>query len=245
MAADPGYADCHVWLGQALGIKAARGGALMVLRYVGRVRGELEQGVALAPQNIMARFALQQFYLQAPELVGGNKGRAEAQATELGKARPLYGRMLAAAMDLDAHRYDAAERTILTVPRLKDPDAVELHVSLVANLATQYIREKRHADADRVLTYFGKRYPDESQVYQLRARSANEQGRTEEALALYEKAYAMDPSATGLYRIAQVRQALGQRDEAAQWLEKALAFKPGLPRGQRGDAEARLKALKG
>lgn len=234
-----------MWLGQALGIKAARGGALMVLRYVGRVRGELEQGVALAPQNVMARFALQQFYLQAPELVGGDKGRAEAQATEIAKVKPLYGRMLAAAMDLDAHRYEPAERAILAVPRLKDEDAIELHVNLVANLATQYIREKRHADAERVLGYFARRYPEESQVYQLQARNANEQGRAEEALGLYEKAYAMDPSATGLYRIAQVRQALGQRDEAVQWLEKALAFKPGLPRGQREDAEARLKALKG
>lgn len=89
-----------------------------------------------------------------------------------------------------------------------------------------------------------KRFPDsESAVYGV-ARVQQEQGKHREAIASMEQALALTPRASSYYRIGQSQLALGEKPKAAASYEKALAFKTGLPKNMKANAEDQLKALR-
>ena len=52
----------------------------------------LEKAVEIDPDSVEARFALMEYYLQAPALVGGDITKAKAQAEEIAKRNTAEGR---------------------------------------------------------------------------------------------------------------------------------------------------------
>ena len=99
----------HVWLGRALGEKAARASFLTAFGLAKRVRGEFEEAVRLDPRNADALADLGQFYEQAPGVVGGGIDKAQAIAVQLDNVDPSRGHHLHGQIAEQRKDYGTAE----------------------------------------------------------------------------------------------------------------------------------------
>src|SRR6201996_7837647 len=117
VALDPKNSIFHEWLGRIYGGKADRDRSFS---YARKVKKEFETAVALNPANIAARRDLEEYEIQAPWVVGGNKDDAKAQMDAIIALDPVEGNLARAMYDDEA---------------LKKPDAAakDYHDALAAN----------------------------------------------------------------------------------------------------------------
>jgi len=85
---DAQHSDFHLWLGRALGQKAAHASFLNAFSLAKRTRAEFEEAVRLNPRNAEALSDLGNFYRQAPGVVGGGVDKAQQIAGQLDKVDP-------------------------------------------------------------------------------------------------------------------------------------------------------------
>src|SRR5690606_23886224 len=64
---------------------------IRALSYVGDIKYELEQAAKLDPKHIEARWALVEFYIQLPGIIGGSESKATEYANELGAISKVDG----------------------------------------------------------------------------------------------------------------------------------------------------------
>jgi tetratricopeptide (TPR) repeat protein len=88
VALDPENSRFHLWLGRVYGEKADRTNFLAAAGLAGKVRGEFERAVQLNPNDVDARLALAEFYLEAPGIVGGGEDKARDQAQFIATLNP-------------------------------------------------------------------------------------------------------------------------------------------------------------
>ena len=104
---DPKNSDYHLWLGRSYGQQADRERSFSLAR---KVKKEFEEAVRLNPSNLDARRDLEEFELQAPWVVGGNKDDAREQATAIAAIDPVRGHLALALYDREAlKKNDLAE----------------------------------------------------------------------------------------------------------------------------------------
>jgi tetratricopeptide (TPR) repeat protein len=109
VALSPDSSDYHLWLGRALGEKAAHSSFLTAVRMVGKIRVEFERAVQLNSANIAARADLAQFYLEAPPFMGGGKDKALRQAEQLASQDAAASHWVKGQLAEKAKRLDEAE----------------------------------------------------------------------------------------------------------------------------------------
>ena len=245
VAAHAEYARCHLAVGKALGSKAMQGGMMSAMGYAGTIRDAFKKAVELDPRNQDARFALLQFYMMAPGIMGGGTGKAEALAAQTAAGNAEAGKLMQATLDLAADKVVKAEAAALSARPGTDEDLLERQEGLLFGIGMKYLSEKKFADGERVLRDTQKRFPDGDLALYGLARAHQEQGRHREALAGLEQVLVKTPKPHIHYRIAQSLQALGDKAKASAAFEKALASKSGLSKKMRSDAEEQLKALRG
>ncbi len=85
-------ADFHLWLGRAYGRQAERAFVLKQPWLAGKARRQFETAVALDPESVAARWALMEYYLKAPGLLGGSLDKARAEAREIERRDTAQGR---------------------------------------------------------------------------------------------------------------------------------------------------------
>jgi tetratricopeptide (TPR) repeat protein len=91
----------HQWLGRIYGGKADRDRSFT---YARKVKKEFEAAVELNPSNIAARRDLEEYCLQAPWVVGGNKDEAKTQVEAIAALDPIEGHLARAVYDLDGQK---------------------------------------------------------------------------------------------------------------------------------------------
>jgi len=110
VAADPSVSDYHLWLGRAVGEKAAHSSFVTAVRMVPRIRGAFERAVQLDGSNATARTDLAEFYMEAPGFLGGGKDKALAQADKLAAQDDAASHWVKARLAERAKQFDNAER---------------------------------------------------------------------------------------------------------------------------------------
>ncbi len=100
----------HMWLGRALGEQAGRATFVTAFMLGRRVVSEFQQAVQLDPRNTGALSDLGQFYLEAPAIVGGGLGKADAMAAQLDKVNPAKAYELRGNIAVTRKDYGTAER---------------------------------------------------------------------------------------------------------------------------------------
>lgn len=90
----PNNSDYHLWLGRAYGDKADHVNPFSAASLAGKLRGEFERAVELAPNSIEARSDLAEFYVDAPGIVGGGLDKARTQAEALAPMAPAKAHYL-------------------------------------------------------------------------------------------------------------------------------------------------------
>src|ERR1700688_1285722 len=104
---DPQKSLYYLWLVRIYGEKADHVGFLSAAGLAKKVRSEFERAVELSPDSWEARTDLAEFYLEAPEVVGGGKDKARDEANRLapldaGMAHFIKGRLAEKNKDTDA-----------------------------------------------------------------------------------------------------------------------------------------------
>jgi len=80
VALEPNNSSYHMWLGRAAGRKAENSNPFTAWSLARRVRAEFERAVALDGNNLNARADLSEYYIEAPNFLGGDKKKAREQA---------------------------------------------------------------------------------------------------------------------------------------------------------------------
>jgi tetratricopeptide (TPR) repeat protein len=86
-----GNSDYHLWLARAYGQRTLQVKSSEQFFLARKVKTQLEQAVALNPDNIAARFDLLQYHLRAPGVVGGSREEAQRQAEEIARRDAQQG----------------------------------------------------------------------------------------------------------------------------------------------------------
>jgi Tfp pilus assembly protein PilF len=90
IAESPQSADAHYQLGVAYGMLAQRVSIFRAAALARHTRDEFERAVKLDPNHLDARYALAEYYSQAPSWLGGSKQKFDAQMREI-RQRCLSG----------------------------------------------------------------------------------------------------------------------------------------------------------
>lgn len=234
----PRSGNAWLWLGNAYGRKAQQVSMLGKPGWAGKCRDAYVKAVELAPGNPDARFALMQYYVQAPGFLGGGIDKAQAQVVELDKIGPAWGHM---------------GRAILLASDDKDDEAVQAYRAAVAaepgnyrallGLISIHLGAKQNAQAREVVDAALARNPQDAVALYMLGRIAVEDGQRIEAgidgldafLALQDRPQEL-PLAAAWWRKGLLLEKAGRAAEALQALEKAVSL-DGKLQGARKDLE--------
>ena len=228
---DEKNAECHAWLGNALGLTAQRTNKFKLPFLVKRTKKEFDRSIELDPTNLDGRMGEMQYYLFAPGVFGGSIEKAREQAAEIDRHDKLRGAMaygLIADHEKDAKTAEAAyQRAIATAP-----DSVMGYNGLVS----LYTRESRWTEAFATLDRIAAHVPSEHMVPIRIARVAVSSGqqlpRGEEGvkrwLANPPVEATNDNKATAHLRLGQIYEKTARRELARPEYEQATKLNPRL-----------------
>lgn len=109
----PNNADYYYKYGGALAMRAQTGGKWVAIRLIDDIRSSFEKALILNPNHIEARWALIEYYLQLPAIVGGSERKAQRYSNELLKISPVDGYLSKAHIDEYFKRYKNAEQNYI------------------------------------------------------------------------------------------------------------------------------------
>ena len=239
---DEKNAECHAWLGNALGLTAQRTNKFKLPFLVKRTKKEFDRSIELDPTNLDGRMGEMQYYLFAPGMFGGSIEKAREQAAEIDRHDKLRGAMaygLIADHEKDATTAEGAYQRAVAVA----PDSIMGYNGLVS----LYTRESRWADAFATLDRIEARIPSEHMVPIRIARlavSSGEQLARGEAgvkrwLANPPAQATTDNKAVAHLRLGQIYEKTARRELARAEYEQAVRINPKLE-----DARRALDAVK-
>jgi tetratricopeptide (TPR) repeat protein len=159
VAAHPQYSGCYLASGNALGAKARHAGPMAAMGDATKVRDAFLKAVELDPRNTDARFALLDYYIQAPRLVGGGKPRARALAAQTEAVNPAAARLMRAQLALADKDEAQAEAILLEVQPGSDEMVADRQRDLLGALGQRYQAEGKHADSERIFHILRQRFP--------------------------------------------------------------------------------------
>ena len=131
VAIDSNNADYHSQLGIVCGETAEKASLFAKAGWAHRFKEETDKAAALDPKNLDARFALLEYYLQAPRLMGGSRQKAASMAEEIGRISPARG-YLAQARLAQEDKNAAGEETAFLKALAAAPEDYEILVSVAA-----------------------------------------------------------------------------------------------------------------
>ncbi len=232
--------EYHLWLGRAYGQKAVKASLLKQVSLAGKVKKEFERASELDPDNLDARFALIDFYLQAPGIMGGSVAKAKEQAQEIRRRDAVRGYRAAGRVAEHEKEFDRAlqeyERAAKEFPQKTEP---------VYWIGSFYSQRKQYAKAFEVYEKLLEKQPSELaacyQIGRMAVLSGERLDRGEECLKLYlqyEPRKDEPPLAWAHYRLGQLYEKRGNRDLAKREYQSALRIDP-----THRDAKEALKKL--
>lgn len=239
---DDNNADCHAWLGNALGNTAMRASKFKLPFIAKRTKKEFDRAVELDPRNVDGRWGEMQYYMHAPGFLGGSMDKAREQAAEIDKYDKLRGALAYAALAENDKKTGDAEaayqRAIVAAP-----DSLVGHFGLL----NVYIREKRWHEAFGVLDRAAARLPAEHNILLAVARVAYLSGeqlpRGEEAakswIASPPKNASVNSQVTAHVRLGNIYEKTNRKELARTEYEKAVSLNPKLD-----DAKKALDGLR-
>jgi len=239
VALDPKNSVYHQWLGRIYGGKADRDRSFS---YARKVKKEFEESLQLNPQNVAARRDLEEYDLQAPWVVGGNKDEAKAQVEAIAALDPIAGHLARGVYDLDAaKKSDLAEKEYREVLAAK-PAKIEPYLEVIAFFQQQ----NKPADMETAIEAAALVAPNDLRMGYWRGAALTLANSNLADAEKYLKAYLAStpersdwPSHSAARGwLGRVYEAQGKRSEAAEQYRAALQLDPNDK-----DAKTRLDRL--
>jgi tetratricopeptide (TPR) repeat protein len=162
VAANPKEAEYHYRLSDITGTKAERASVFKQIGLGRTFKKECDVALSLNPNHVEALFNMMQFYLHAPGIIGGDKGKAQGIAEKLMTIDPVKGvqaRIEIAANEKQSGKVDEIIKNALTMKA----ETFQAHMMLANYLANQkeprfdealqHAREAMRIHSDRVGPY--------------------------------------------------------------------------------------------
>lgn len=239
VALDPQNSVYHQWLGRIYGGKADRDRSFS---YARKVKKEFEESVRLNPQNVAARRDLEEYDLQAPWVVGGNKDEAKAEVDAIAALDPIAGHLARGVYDMDAaKKSDLAEKEYREVLAAK-PAKIDPYLEVIAF----FQKQTKPADMETAIEAAALVAPNDPRLGYWRGAALTLANANLADAEKYLKAYLAStpersdwPSHSAARGwLGRVYEAQGKRSEAAEQYRAALQLDPNDK-----DAKTRLERL--
>ena len=208
--------------GGALGMSALTKNKFAALLDLDEIEAQFQKALEVDPSYVAAHWALVEFYLQVPSIVGGGAKKAKNQANRLLEASPIDGLMALAKIAEDRNQKDKAE-TLLK--KANDQGAsLWTHQALIVF----YEREKKWDRAFEVLNSALGRFDEPSLCYQWAKISVLSQREIDRGMSCIEQCVDQReklfniPFKWVLLRQAQLLRLNGQNELALTKLDLAL-----------------------
>jgi Flp pilus assembly protein TadD len=171
----PNSSECELWLARTYGKRAETGGWLMAAPNASKARQHFERAAALDPHNPEALNDLFDYYLNAPEILGGGLDKAETIARRIADERPAESNFELAQIAERRKQYQEAEA------RLRQAMALApAQVGRVLDLARYLAKHGRVTESDALFVQANHLAPDDPRVAFARAKTYIEQRRNPE-----------------------------------------------------------------
>ncbi len=228
VALRPNVSEYHFWLGRAYGMLAQKASIFRQPSLAGKTRDEFERAVELDPSNRIARFALIDYYLIAPSLMGGGEEKAIRQANEIRKRDALDGHRAFARIYSRQKKPDLARKEYVDAVR-EQPASPKAHYLL----ATVYMGEKKWKEAaaqlENTIKLDSAYMPAYFRLGQLAVLAGDGYARGEESLKRYLASTPSDeepPLARAWFWLGQTYEKEGRKADAKQCYAASLKLNP-------------------
>jgi tetratricopeptide (TPR) repeat protein len=110
LADDANSATYNYKYGGALGMKALEVNRFVAITYIGDIKSAFENAARLDSNHIDVRWALVEFYMRLPGVIGGSEFKAIKYADELGRISPVDGYLAKGFIAEYGNHFKEAER---------------------------------------------------------------------------------------------------------------------------------------
>ena len=219
---------------------AQHAGMLQQLLLAHRFRREIETALAQDPRDLQALRDLMEFYLLAPGIAGGDKGKAQATADRIARVDAVQGYLAQSRLAEAAGDRSREEAKLREAVEL-GPAHYRARVALAAFLLSHGNWEEARRQAEIAVKIDGGRVDAFAVLAAVEARSG-QTGDLEAVLATAERRVPDDLSP--YYRAAEVLMATGRDLERAQrYLQRYLGAEPEGNAPTLSDARGKLQQV--
>jgi cytochrome c-type biogenesis protein CcmH/NrfG len=229
VAAEPSNAQYHYLLGVAYGIHAQNANMFSAAILAKKTKAEFEKAVELDPDHMAARFALIDYYLEAPGFMGGSEEKAQEQVAQIRARDALAGHRAQGHVYLHQKKTDLARKEYVEAVR-EQPKSAKAHYYL----GNFFMRDKNWSGArhelDMALELDPAYMPIQFSIGQLSALSQEGDPRGEDALRKYLAYHPADQEpalAAAWYFLGRIQEKQGKKSDAKHSYGNALKLAPG------------------
>ena len=219
-------ANYHFKYGGSLGMKALSISRIRAATFIGDIKEHFEKAAKLDPHHIEVRWALVEFYIQLPGIIGGSERKATKYANELLRISPVDGYLANGYIAEYSNRPEDAERFYKKAIEIGDsPHTYE-------KLAEHYEKNNKPKEAIETATRSLKKHKRNQLNYQIGKIAAQYNLDAElgiDCLQAYIKNHSAKdgvPKDWAYYRLAQIYKNIGKKQTALLWINKALEDRP-------------------
>lgn len=221
---DDNNANYHYKYGGVLGMKAKESNKLKALTMIGDIKNSFLKAAELDPQHIEVRWALVEFYMQLPGIIGGSEKKAIKYADELENLSKVDGYLAKGYIAEYSNRPKDAE--------VYYKKAVQTGGSITCYQKLSDLYEKTTKEPEKaieVLEEAQNKLHRNALHYQLGKVSAQYNTQLDKGIGCLEKYienYSVNdgvPKSWAYYRLAQIYKQKGNKDQAKKFIDQALA----------------------
>ncbi|SDE32621.1 tetratricopeptide repeat protein [Ulvibacter litoralis] len=212
--------------GAALGMKALSISKIRAVTYIGDIRDAFETSAKLDPNHIDVRWALVEFYIQLPGIVGGSEAKAIKFANELGKVSAVDGFLANGYIAEYSDRPKDAE--VFYKKAIKAGGSPHTYEKL-ATLYENNNQPKQAIETASKSLRIHKRNQLNYQIGKIAAQYNLELDFGVKCLQAYIQNHSVKdgvPLDWAYYRLAQIYKNQGDKHQAITWIDKALKNRP-------------------
>jgi tetratricopeptide (TPR) repeat protein len=227
----PNNANYHFKVGGVLGMKALEN-KLKAITLIDDIKQHFETAARLDPKHIEARWALVEFYMQLPGIFGGSEKKAQLYAQQLQDISPVDGHLAKGYIAEYNEEPQEAER------QYKKAIAVGGSPHTYEKLTQHYEKNNQPKQALKTASQslkIHKRNRINYQIGKIVAQYNLDPQQGIAALQSYIENHTVRdgvPKDWAYYRLAQIYKNLGDKRQALQWIDKALADRPSFEEAQ-------------
>jgi len=219
-------ANYHFKYGGATSMKVLGISKVRALLYVSDIKEAFETAASLDPMHIETRWALVEYYIQLPGLIGGSEAKAIEYADELGKISPVDGYLA------NGYIAEYTERPLDAESFYKKAIEVGGSLHTYKKLSEHYENNNQPQEAIKTSAKsleVHKRNQLNYQIGKIAAQYNIDPQLGLESLDEYVKNHSVKdgvPKDWAYFRMAQIYKNLGKKENALQWINKALSSRP-------------------